>query len=135
MSPFQEACAHVCKTGIGGVFVDTDRDGNACSARIRLCSGTIKHNIDHVRKLIQMLDEMPTDGSAPRVAITTYVSAKYVAFRWAAVERDRTGEWDILYYPAKRGDDFDLVTDYVHNIQQKQTTLFWELLTRVDRTA
>lgn len=132
-TPLEEVFTHVSKTRIGGTFIDTDRSGKAYLVRVRLGTGIIKANADNVRKLIQMVDELPVDGSAPRFAITSYVNSTYVAFGWAGVERDRKGEWDILFYPTEPGSDFDLVSDYVHNLQQKRTTLFWELLTRVDQ--
>ncbi len=128
-----EVCVHFSKR-LGSVFTRSDGDGRVYSARFRLGTAIIKENIGHVRKLIDMIDALPTDGSAPQIRITYYVNHHFSPSGWAGVQRNNNGEWVFLWM-VEKGSDFDLVSDYVHNIQQKRTALFWELLTRVDRTA
>lgn len=134
MDPFEDVCAHVFKARIGSVFKYTNCYGKIYRVRIRLGNGLIKENVDHIRKLIDMIDALPTDGSAPEIMITYYCNHHFSPSGWAGVQRGDNGEWAFLFM-VEEGSDFDLVNDYVHNIKQKRTTLFWELLTRVDRTA
>lgn len=133
MASFEELCDHVSKTRIASIYNRTYPNGTVYAARLRLGNGIIKENVDHVRKLIDMIDALSTDGSAPVIAISYYVNHHFSPSGWTGCVRDDRGVWTPFDDRAERGTDFDLVDDYVHNLQQKRTTLFWELLTRVDQ--